>query len=502
MQLRRFTAESTPAALDAVRMSLGEEAIILANRRHGDLVEIIATGQIDDPATLAEMSIDGIEEALDQSAKEILSVSPSLEKNEPILESGSPESIDAQRRFVPEPSEDMANDTVEISELSQAIAEDAKSTSPLSPLLGANEVRDLDHLDSVNTKAIGSTEKDNAVKEAEDTVYQESQNGLEQSEQILTALNAQNELLEAQFKSLEVNLWGANSPTRSKHLQHLMNLGLGAEIAVRLVERAETNVSLDVALRQSYALLKSTLPIVTDKTLTNHGVTVMSGAPGSGKTTALIKLATEHVKKEGNQSIVIVCADTRRIGAFEELQAYGRLLGVPTVHAHDTHELDSLVDAFKHKKLVLVDHSLPGDAEAIELPMCLNNPRDEDSVRHLFALPATTQSATVEDLIAKHCQKSNIKCVLTHLDSNSRLGGLFSAIIRHNLPIAYWSDSASVQKPLQKADASVLVATAVAMSRRIESTSDDIWLQRLIQPSRSSFTDTNLSIQDAAVESL
>ena len=76
-----------------------------------------------------------------------------------------------------------------------------------------------------------------------------------------------------------------------------------------------------------------------------------------------------------------------------------------------------------------------------------------------------------------------MQCVLTHLDASARLGELFNAIIRHHLPIAYWSDAASVQKPLQKADASVLIATAVAMTRRLSFTPDDEWLMRLIQPS-------------------
>lgn len=496
MQLRRFTAESTPAALDAVRMSLGDEAIILANRRQGDLVEIIATGQIDDPATMAEMSIDGIQEALDKSAEEIMSAPEpaTVEVEEPAQQ------IDAQPKTEAlAETEELAEDVVDISELSQSINAESLQAEPLAPL----SITQPEEMADGKVAAIAEPEIESDVSaEPEKTVedYASVQiDQTEQTQQLLAALDAQNKLLEEHFKGLTVNLWGSNSPVRSQHLQHLLTLGIGAELAIRLVERADTDMPLDAALRQSYGLLKSTLPVVVDKTLSVPGVTIMSGAPGSGKTTALVKLATEHVKKEGNQSIVIICADTRRIGAFEELQAYGRLLGVPTVHAHDSQELDSLIEAFKHKQLVLIDHTLPDDDDAIELPTCLTRPNTEDTVRHLFALPATTQSSTAEDLLAKHCKNRNIRCVLTHLDSNARLGELFNAIIRHHMPIAYWSDSASVQRPLQHADASVLVATAVAMSRRIERSPDDVWLQRLIQPSSSSFTGTNLSSDRATL---
>ena len=497
MQLRRFTAESTPAALDAVRMSLGDEAIILANRRQGDLVEIIATGQIDDPATMAEMSIDGIQEALDKSAEEIMSApkSASAEVEEPVQEMQPRVNSEALVE-----TKELAEDVVDISELSQSINAESLDAEPLAPLsVSEPEAPAEPKVAAIAEPEIAPDELEvplQAVNNHAPTAFDQT----EQTEQLLAALDAQNKLLEEHFKGLTVNLWGSNSPVRTQHLQHLLTLGIGAELAIRLVERADSEMPLDAALRQSYGLLKSTLPVVVDKTLSVPGVTIMSGAPGSGKTTALVKLATEHVKKEGNQSIVIICADTRRIGAFEELQAYGRLLGVPTVHAHDSQELDSLIEAFKHKQLVLIDHTLPNDADAIELPTCLTRPSNEDAVRHLFALPATTQSSTAEDLLAKHCKNRNIRCVLTHLDSNARLGELFNAIIRHHLPIAYWSDSASVQRPLQHADASVLVATAVAMSRRIEKSPDDVWLQRLIQPSSSSFTGTNLSADRATLE--
>ena len=332
------------------------------------------------------------------------------------------------------------------------------------------------------------------------TVHAQS-NGIELQD-LNAAFDAQNAEMELRFRSLEVNLWGGCAPNRSVHLRRLFALGIGAELAVRLVERVDTDMAVDDALRQSFALLKSTLPIGNDKTLSSPGITVMSGPPGAGKTTALVKLATQHVKQHGSQSIVIICADTRRIGAIEELQAYGRLLGVPTVHARDTAELDSLISAFAHKQLVLVDHTLPDGEGVIGLPHCLLNPDKQDQVRHLFALPASLQSPTADALIARYCTGRSMQCVLTHLDTSARLGELFNSLIRHHLPVAYWSDSSSVQRPLQRADASVLVATAVAMSRRIEVSPDDQWLQRLIQPTRQLMADDHLPVTAQGVQAL
>jgi len=487
MQLRRFTADSTPAALGAVRKALGDDAIILANRKIGDQVEIIATGQMEDGQSLAEISLD------DSGAHD------SLEHN--IRSRSDGHSVEEGRK----------KDSTTFEELTAAIDAVAKKTEPLvfnSDYGSSRQIMDEQPVrhngahvrtsaasEIQNNPSVSGTRPEERVRDQPETIKAtpltethksrsvHDRSTLSYNEQLLEIFEAQSTLINNHFKALEVNLWGNNSPNRRLHLQRLFSMGIGAELAIRLVERAHPDATLDDALRQSFALLKSTLPIGVDKTFTVPGVTIFTGAPGAGKTTALMKVAMQHVKENGSDSIVIICADTRRIGAFEELQAYGRLLGVPIVHAHDSSELDSLLAAFTHKQLILIDHTLPLDRDAVEIPKRLLKPETQDSVRQLMVLSATAQSATTDALISRHCGSKSMQCVLTHLDSSARLGEMFNAIIRYHLPIAYWSDTASIQNPLQKAEASVLIATAVAMSRRLESTPDDEWLMRLIQPS-------------------
>lgn len=503
MQLRRFTADSTPAALAAVRMALGEDALILANRRVGDKVEIIATGQLDDASTLAEVSVDDL-------------------APEPVLEAGQPGTLQndiSVSEAALAGSQTTASASVAVKAESVANTSDANvesasrtaSTGNSARLLSANASVQAAAIDiavdhhgkkpqpvfsypengetGVSTgdsrKAVGVEAGNQNLPDSEDAASPGNSKDIEHEKtQLLDALKSQSEMINIHFKSLAVNLWGTNSPNHSVHLQRLISLGIGAELAVRLVERSDPAMAVENAMRHSLALLKTTLPIGTDKTFEEPGVTVASGPPGVGKTTVLVKIAAQHVKQHGSDSIVLICADTRRIGAFEELQAYGRILGVPTVHAHDTGELQSLLSAFTHKQLVLIDHTLPLDKDSIQLPPCLTELQTNYSVRHLFVLAAGTQSAMADALIARNCGINNMQCVLTHLDTAAKLGELFNPIIRHHLPIAYWTDASSVQQPLQKADASVLVATAVAMRRRIELSPDDKWLHRLIQPTQ------------------
>ncbi len=513
MQLRRFTADSTPAALSAVRLAFGDDAVILANRRLGDQVEIIATGSDADSSSLSSYMA---EQALQED---------SIQDNTPVIDSGQTGhesiaelsreiasiSVDAPAVSLQEPT-GLHPDQVQLSTQSQRVAKDAAPVTDIdelkavsNPLPSANEttVAMPDESPDTGSAVLGKQHSQAQLIDPPTSELYESQ--IKHSavlESLRQTIEQQSVQFENRFKSLEVNLWGSQSANHSLHLRQLFALGIGAELAVRLVERADASASVDDALRQSFALLKSTLPIGSDKSLSIAGTTLVTGPSGSGKTTTLIKLATQYVKTSGNQSIVIIGADSHRIGAFEELQAYGKLLGVPTVQAQDTAELESLVTAFSHKQLILIDYALPENDQKMDLPLSLIPSQDSDAVRHLLVLPATMQAVTAEALLARHCSGKLIQCVLTHLDNSARLGELFNSIIRHHVPIAYWSDAQSVRIPLEKADASVLVATAVAMSRRVVPTPDDECLLRLVQPSHQLFSEPLLTDNIAQGQSL
>lgn len=524
MQLRRFTADSTPAALGAVRLALGEHAIILANRRLGDQVEIIATGQMDEASTIAEVSFDNFPAE---------SASPAAEPSDRLdrLSEQTPQNSMSRQAESGRNSVDsiQSDDTTNIVALAEAIASTSSNATPVkltgsssnsrvqsektqSSLIkktagipNSEDKKAPQRSDSgsvaMSDREVGDRELDLSTINKDKLTRSISGSSTEDGDlQLKDILSSQSEMINNHFRSLAVNLWGNHSPNHSEHLQQLLSLGIGAELAIRLVERADPSLPVKQVMRDSLALLKSTLPIGVDKTFSLPGITIVSGPPGAGKTTVVVKMAAQHVKACGRDSIVLICANTRRIGAFEELQAYGRILGVPTVHAHDAAELESLTAAFVHKQLVLIDHTLPGDDDAVGLPANLLKPEAADTVRQLFVLSADMQSATADSLISHHCSGRAMQCVLTNLDTTARLGELFSAIIRHHLPIAYWSDAASVQKPLQRAEASVLIAAAVAMSRRITLSIDDQWLHRLIQPTHNLITESPMDRKKQGVE--
>ncbi|MDP0881082.1 hypothetical protein, partial [Klebsiella variicola] len=59
--------------------------------------------------------------------------------------------------------------------------------------------------------------------------------------------------------------------------------------------------------------------------------------------------------KYGAGQLGLITLDAYRVGAHEQLRAYGRILGVPVHTAHDRASLDDLLELLSSKKLVLID---------------------------------------------------------------------------------------------------------------------------------------------------
>jgi flagellar biosynthesis protein FlhF len=74
-----------------------------------------------------------------------------------------------------------------------------------------------------------------------------------------------------------------------------------------------------------------------------------------GKTTTTAKLAAAFAAKHGAGNLGLITLDAYRVGAHEQLRAYGRILGVPVHTAHDRASLEDLLELLAAKKMVLID---------------------------------------------------------------------------------------------------------------------------------------------------
>lgn len=461
MSLRRFEADTMPAALAAVRAALGPDAIILSNRRHDDHVEIIATSVIDE-AMLA-MATDA--PAAPAPAPSVAPAAAPVRGPRP-----APAAAGA------------GGDAVDASGLEERLREsEARSRTPSGSRL---EIRREPAPAPTPRPEPAPSRGPAGVPAASDARPATPRAGAARARPAASRAGAAGaetagiERIEARLQRLEVGLWGGHDSARAQLMSRLLGLGLGASLALRLAERANGG-SAEKMLEEAFAGLVSTLPVVRDRTLERPGATLLAGPDAESRTDVLMKFAMRQVAAEGPRSLVLVSADAERPGAFEALEASGRDLGVATVRARGVADLGRTLDMFSDRALVLVDAGR-------KLPAAMNEDAAGSpgtwAVRRLVVLPATLQRRAACRIVREARDGRADGCVLSRLDADARPGEVLDALVRHWLGIAWWSDSDAPDATLERADAAAIVRGIAAAARRVEPDEDDITLGSLLHP--------------------
>jgi fused signal recognition particle receptor len=176
-------------------------------------------------------------------------------------------------------------------------------------------------------------------------------------------------------------------------------------------------------------------------------VVFLVGVNGSGKTTTAAKLAARHLVE--GRSVILAAADTFRAGAIEQLEVWGRRLGVPVVrHKEGADPSAVLYDALSAAKsrgagLLLVDtagrlHTKKNLMEELA-KMRRIAAREVPGAPHqvLLVLDATTGANGLAQARRFVESVGVTGVVLTKLDGSAR-GGIVLAIVKElELPIHF-----------------------------------------------------------------
>ncbi len=285
-------------------------------------------------------------------------------------------------------------------------------------------------------------------------------------------------MLETQLSQL---LWSERTrraPVHTELLRELTEIGIAQELADHLVGQLDERVDLTQARRFAIAGLSQYLRVTGDRWLESGGRVAFVGATGVGKTTMLAKLAVRWILRHGPTELALVASDTVRIGAQDQMQALGQLLGVP-VHVPERFEaLPELLSRLERHRLVLVD--TPGSSiRDAQLPARLEVlARCAGRIEPALVLAASTQAGAIEESVRRFDPVQPGCCLLTKLDEAASLGGALSVLIRSRLPVAYVSDGQRVPEDLRPARSLELVSQAVRLARATGASADEDLLRR------------------------
>ncbi|MBV7314807.1 flagellar biosynthesis protein FlhF [Shewanella sp. NIFS-20-20] len=463
MKIKRFFAKDMRSALAQVKDTLGSDAVIMSNKKVPGGIEIVAAVDYDEP----KVNLSKATETPPSLAKSMFS------------------SVMPQGR-------ELSDDTVSLGASQNSVrARNQSATAPANrtPLrqpLDSESQSKVEEIDSLQALLAKQHAKLQQVSQSEQVELPAWARGLEQAQQPTPAAPPRSHKRHAeQPDSADMNAMREELSSLRNLLTHQLSSlmtdqkqrqdPVGAMLEKRLLE-AEFSPKMAAklsALTQHYttAELVHTLPQSLANMLNNQGddivnrggVVAFVGPTGVGKTTTLAKLAARFAAKHGCDSVALITMDHYRIGAFEQLATYGKIMGCPVKQAHDLNELEQILYQFRNRKLVLIDTAGMGQRD-MRLYQQLDNLAASKRlpIRSYLVLSATSQRKVMEDAV-RHFQRIPLAgAVLTKMDESVSLAAALSTLVASDLPLSYVTDGQRVPEDMQVADTLALAKLALA----------------------------------------
>ncbi|HAU06518.1 MAG TPA: flagellar biosynthesis protein FlhF, partial [Gammaproteobacteria bacterium] len=267
-------------------------------------------------------------------------------------------------------------------------------------------------------------------------------------------------MLQSQLSDLAWNNMAKNSPIQMQVLHRHLAMGIEVSLAKKIAQKYQQSNDFESAWRQSLGILANRVQIQDNHFLETGGIYSLIGPTGVGSTTTIAKLAARCALQYGAKNVALITTDYFRIGAQEQLRTYARILGIPLrvakTHSELAHSLNELLD----RKFILIDTAgmSQKDIQLSEKFALLK--KHTPSIKNYLTLSATNQTNVLNDTINAFSHLHLSGCILTKTDETNSLGGAISAIIEHQLPLAYLCNGQKVPEDFSLAKPATLVKEA------------------------------------------
>ena len=465
MNVRRFTARTSRDALILVRQALGEDAVVLSTKPCADGIEVLAMApegmrQVErfsqaEPASAAPArgntrpdfvnSVQAVEDDVAQLSMSTLSFQDYV--RERMLKRRQAAMGNEPRGTAPAETEALFERT---SVLEQRMTERAPAALPM---VAAQPPVPREHApvlrDSAPQRSSEIHVPDLAAQAASES------NARRDQQDMMNELRQVKGLIEERFGALAFIEKLQRQPGQARLTQKLLDCGFSPA----LIRKLGDSLPQDVADESSWAasvLERNLLTAEHDAPLEDQGgVYALVGATGVGKTTTTAKIAAAFATKFGASNLGLITLDAYRIGAHEQLRAYGRILGVPVHTAHDRASLEDLLELLSAKKMVLIDTA--GMAQRDTRTRELLDMLSHRAVQKLLVVNAASQGETIEDVLIAYRAAACAGVVLSKMDEAVKLGPALDALIRHKLKVIGVANGQRVPEDWHRLSANALV---------------------------------------------
>ena len=431
MNVRKFFANDARIALKKVKETLGSDAVILSNRTVDGQVEIMAVAARDMAMVVNTPGNDAPRKA-----------APAV----------SPNRVQAT----------YADDDYQVSLTSPAAAL-AKNNAPrhFSPEPqregGGNRLPQGQRDDGGRVMSDASAPR-RSLKPAASAVSSVASAAMPAD--MMEELKALRRIVEQHMAGFAWGEYSRQQPGMADLLKRMLDAGFSPKLANEWLKSVDASAGVEVAIAQLKSLAEQKLKLLggSRDLVEEGGVFALVGPTGVGKTTTAAKLAARCVLRHGRDKVAMITSDAYRIGAHEQLRAYGRIMGVPVYAIKDPSELQHTLRDLSQKHLVLIDTmgmSQRDQHVGEQISMF-----EASAVERLLLLNASCRGDTMDDVVTAYGGSGLTGCILSKIDEAVSLAPAIDVLIRQGLPLAYVTNGQRVPEDLHLPNPSYLVHRA------------------------------------------
>jgi flagellar biosynthesis protein FlhF len=285
--------------------------------------------------------------------------------------------------------------------------------------------------------------------------------------EVMSEIRSMRGMLESQLAEIVWSSQQKRDPIKGLMMREMLSAGFSASLARYLTERVPAGEKQEHAMTWIKSILSRNLSVLgnEDEILDRGGVYAMVGPTGVGKTTTTAKLAARCVMRHGAGKLALITTDGYRIGGYEQLRIYGKILGVMVHSVKDETDLRIALDELKNKHMVLIDTVGMGQRDKMVGEQVAMLSGAGAKVQRLLCMSATSNGETLNEVVRSYMGDGLAGCVITKLDEAATIGSVLDVVIRQKLRLYYVANGQRVPEDLHVANKHYLVDRAFKLKR-------------------------------------
>jgi flagellar biosynthesis protein FlhF len=481
VKIKRFVAKDMRLALLQIKEQLGADAVIMSQKKIPEGVELMAAVDYNQPTsavnTDASLPVTNSQQSAPRNmANDVVSIgqtevnqsAPKQSMTSQLLSESETAPVDSlsallnrkiQQEKLTSQATQQGSDNENIEQQFKSFTERLEQKANRSDMQAAPNTPAADL-----TSGQHSAEPVNSVSQNV-SATQSAELEIAQMRQEMMSIR---QLLEHQVSGLMWQDMAQKDPSKALMVNRLMSIGLNTQVAEQVSDCIPTFTNENEAWLQAKALLSQQLNTTNNDIIRNGGVVSLVGPTGVGKTTTVAKIAARFAQIHGADSVVMISTDNYRIAGFEQLSTYGRIIGCQVKLAKNATVLESLLQQYHDKKLVLIDTAGMGQRDirlTEHLTTLITSSRVR--IRNYLVLAANTQQQVMQENVERFKKVPLAGCIYTKLDESLSVGEIIATSIQNGLAIGYLTDGQRVPEDIKVANAEKLVTLADRLAEKV-----------------------------------